>query len=347
MKVLFIVNGYPNKMLPEFCIFTKEQIESVLSLPNITGDIIKINVPENGRLDYIRALAKIKRIYRDYDIIHCFHGYTLLLSFMIIRNKPILVSFLSDNVSNEFHINNRLLRKLLAKCTYKVLSKKNIYKVIKSRPVQSYEKRSFYLPNGVDTNLFSSLSKIEAKMFLNLDINKKYILFVNSRNTKSGGIRKEKRYDIFLKVIEILKTKYKLDDIDQLLLMGIERKKVPYYFAASELHLLVSDFEGSPNSIKEALACNIPVVSTDVGNVRSMFGDIEGCYISETNEPEKIAQIVTEALNQNKKYNSRKYIFEKKLSINQKAMELYTIYCQIMDDYYLIKAKYEESYNAD
>ena len=129
--------------------------------------------------------------------------------------------------------------------------------------------------------------------------------------------------------------------------MGIERKKVPYYFAASELHLLVSDFEGSPNSIKEALACNIPVVSTDVGNVRSMFGDIEGCYISETNEPEKIAQIVAKVLNENKKYNSRKYIFEKKLSINQKAMELYTIYCQIMDDYYLIKAKYEESYNAD
>ena len=87
--------------------------------------------------------------------------------------------------------------------------------------------------------------------------------------------RKEKRYDIYKKVMELLQSKYNFTTIEELHLVNVSRDLVPYYFNASDLHLLVSDFEGSPNSIKESLACDIPVVSTKVGNVEEMLSGLE------------------------------------------------------------------------
>jgi len=55
---------------------------------------------------------------------------------------------------------------------------------------------------------------------------------------------------------------------------------MPEYYSASDVILLTSLWEGSPNVIKEAMACNCPIVTTDVGDVRWIIGDTEGCYIA-------------------------------------------------------------------
>src|SRR5690606_1304421 len=58
---------------------------------------------------------------------------------------------------------------------------------------------------------------------------------------------------------------------------NIERKLMPVYYAASSVHLLPSDVEGSPNSVKEALACGVPVVARNVGGVGNLLRDVSGC----------------------------------------------------------------------
>ena len=67
------------------------------------------------------------------------------------------------------------------------------------------------------------------------------------------------------------------------------------YFNASDLVLLTSFWEGSPNVIKEAMACNVPIVSTDVGDVKEVIGKTEGCYITSF-DPEDVAEKIKLAL---------------------------------------------------
>jgi len=68
----------------------------------------------------------------------------------------------------------------------------------------------------------------------------------------------------------------------------------------SSVFVLSSYNEGSPNVIKEAMACNIPVISTDVGDVKEIIHNVEGCYITSFN-PEDLANKIKKVISLNKK----------------------------------------------
>ena len=63
-------------------------------------------------------------------------------------------------------------------------------------------------------------------------------------------------------------------------LRRVPYNQVPVWLNASDVLLLTSLHEGSPTIIKEALACNVPVVSVDVGDVRERIKEIQGCYLA-------------------------------------------------------------------
>jgi glycosyltransferase involved in cell wall biosynthesis len=185
---------------------------------------------------------------------------------------------------------------------------------------------AFYQPNGVNTNFFKPIPKEECIKKLKLRSDKRYILFVSS-----NFIREQKRYDRFQVVLSILKSKYKLFDIDELKIINTERTLVPYYFNAASLHLLTSDFEGSPNSVKEAMACNTPVVATDVGNTRELLSGVDGSYVSSSKDPEKLAELAYRALTNQEIINSREKLIEKKLDIESVAKNIVLIYNKVIN----------------
>jgi glycosyltransferase involved in cell wall biosynthesis len=182
-------------------------------------------------------------------------------------------------------------------------------------------KTVFYLPNGVNTGFFQPSPKAEACSQLNLDPSKKYILFVSS-----NFIRKQKRHDIFCDALDILKKKYSLDDVEELRLINTKRELVPYFFNAASLHLLTSDFEGSPNSVKEAMACNTPVVTTDVGNVSALLEGVNGSFVAKSNSSEELADLAYTALSNKEISESRTALIEQKLDIESVAKQLINLY---------------------
>ena len=326
MNVLFVTNGFPTENHPEYCVFTKEQIESLKDL-GIKGDVYFINAREKGKKAYIKAYFEIKRMIKenDYDLIHCFHGLTFLLVSFINPKINTMVSF-QNPIEYEYIEIVKPLRFILEKFTYYFLKKSKAGKIFKGKIPEKYKnnENAFHLPNGVNMEFFKPIEKDKAKEKLCLEKRKKYILFVSAKDLH----RKQKRYDKFKKVMNILRKEYEWSNIEELLLVNEPRKKVPYYINASELHLLTSDFEGSPNSVKECLSCNIPVVATDVGNVKELFEGISDSYYSKDKTAKDLAKFTNIVLNSKKNYNFRKSLKEKNLDMKSKANELKSIYLE-------------------
>jgi teichuronic acid biosynthesis glycosyltransferase TuaC len=114
---------------------------------------------------------------------------------------------------------------------------------------------------------------------------------------------------------------------------GLSRVEYHRQLSTSKLHLLCSDYEGSPNSIKEAMSCNIPVVSTDVGNVKKMFSFLKSPFyrVSNTNDSVLLAKHVSQVIkNDSICDDGRKLIAANKLDLKDVAIELVSLYDQLI-----------------
>jgi len=318
MKILHITNAYPLKDNPGYGVFIKEQIEALdkLGLKNV---VLFINGRQKGKLEYIRAIRRIKDVASVFDLIHAHHLYCGFLVALVVRKVPLVVSLLSAKGKNfsSTLLGGSLVRALTVKRADAL--------IFKGRGKES-AKKSFYLPNGVNLHFFRDIDQEESREKLRLAKNKRYILFVSAGNL----YRKEKRYDIFQQVLEELKKKDAR--FEALTLVNAPRVMVPYYYNAATVHLLPSDYEGSPNSVKEALACNLPVVSTDAGNAREMLAEVEGCFVSESNKPKILANLILKAA-QYQSIKGREAIRKQGLDSQTVAVRLKEIYQKVLERY--------------
>ena len=127
------------------------------------------------------------------------------------------------------------------------------------------------IPCGVDLALFQPKPRTAARQRLGLLPACKYILF------PFDPARRVKRFDIASGTIKELAAR----NVELLTVSNVHYTEMPWYYSAADAMILCSDSEGSPTSVKEALACNLPVVSTDVGDVREIVRGIAGTEIVE------------------------------------------------------------------
>jgi glycosyltransferase involved in cell wall biosynthesis len=121
-----------------------------------------------------------------------------------------------------------------------------------------------------------------------------------------------------------LKLKAKDMNLSDVVFMGeIDKEKVPALLCSADLLALCSFYEGSPTVIKEALACNVPVVSFDVGDVREVMRGIEGCHLAERN-PSDFAQKMLRVLSARKRTASRERMSDYSIeAIGQRTLDIY------------------------
>ncbi len=325
MKVLQITTNYPTKTNPIFGIFMKEQVESLEPL-GVENTIFFSNGSEShpgrkggGAIIHLKSVFKLQwhLCTHKYDLVHChsnISGLIFLLSGGWIWNKCVL-SFQNDPDKNG---DGRLFKLL-----YPVFNR-----IIVKKPTPYLNKKKLvYLPNGCNTDFFIPMDKEVCKKKIGLSTQKRYVLFVDSNTSRK---RIQKRKDRFDEVLGILKDVYGYKDIEELIMIGVPRDMVPTYMNACALHLMTSDEEGSPNSVKECIMCNVPVVSTDVGNVKDMLNDIDGCYVSNEFSTEELAAYVDKVLKANKTFKGRDTLIEKGYGINEVAKKLVGIYKNVL-----------------
>jgi glycosyltransferase involved in cell wall biosynthesis len=79
---------------------------------------------------------------------------------------------------------------------------------------------------------------------------------------------------------------------------------MPLIMSAADCLLLTSSSEGSPNVVKEAVQCNLPVVSTRVGDVEEVLAGVEPSWIC-ASDAGALGTALTECLGSPRRSNGR------------------------------------------
>jgi glycosyltransferase involved in cell wall biosynthesis len=141
------------------------------------------------------------------------------------------------------------------------------------------------IPNGVNLSTFFSLDRFLSLKKVGWDPRFNHVLFLSDPD------RPEKNFTLAKAAIKHLEIEgVKLHFLNQ-----IPHNDLVYYYNASDVCLLTSYHEGSPNVIKEAMVCNCPIVTTNVGDAKWVMGNTDGCFITSF-EPEDIAEKIRLAI---------------------------------------------------
>jgi len=151
-------------------------------------------------------------------------------------------------------------------------------------------------------------------------LDKKLILF------PWNPARLVKRFDIVEKMMGIVKKM--IPESELLVVHDKPHATMAQYFNASDVCVLASDHEGSPVAIREALACNLPVVSVDVGDVGDLIDGLENCYLVDRN-PADMAEKVKAVLTSGRRCLGRERM--QVYDIHQAAERVYQVYWRLVD----------------
>jgi glycosyltransferase involved in cell wall biosynthesis len=310
MKVIIICSFNKGFISP----FIIRQAESIQKIGIDTEYFL---ICGKGIIGYISNINRLKNqiIRFKPDLIHAHYGLSGLLA-VLLRRVPVITSFHGSDIN---YLKNRLLSKIA-----KVLSAWSIY-ISAELGHQAGARKSFsIIPCGVDLSTFYPFEKSEARQKMGLKLEDKIVLFSGSFNNtvKNYPLAKDSlRYlnccDTGTPPITIIELK------------GYSPDQVGLLLNACDLALLTSFSEGSPNFIKEAMACNRPIVSTDVGDVKELIEGLPGCFIAKNN-PEDLADKISQALDYNHSVGARQRIIDRGLEINEIARKIVAVYEQVL-----------------
>lgn len=257
-----------------------------------------------GLTGYIQNIKPLRLLLKkkEYDVIHA--HYSLTGWVVVLANLgllPIVVSFMGCDTYGDYDKNGRkifsgYLNVLAAKFLQPFVKKI----IVKSKNLEKYvykKEKSEIIPNGVNMDIFRPLSRELCRKDLNLDNDKKYILFLANPSDP------RKNFYLLKNAVSLIE----LDNVEILMPYPIQHYQIPYYLNAADLLVLTSFNEGSPNVVKEAMACNCPVVSTKVGDIEELLGKTEGCYITSF-DPADLASKIKKAIAFGKPTSGRKDI---------------------------------------
>jgi teichuronic acid biosynthesis glycosyltransferase TuaC len=297
---------YPQPEWPAFGTFVRREIES-LRKQGVTVDVLFIN-GRRSKVSYASAFPRLwGQLLRTgpYDLLHAHY----VLSGLVARAQwrlPVVLTHWGIEVFKTWQA---------PVCG---LTTSWFDRLIVQSPAMKERlgvEDAHVIPAGVDLDRFTPMPIDEARRLIGLPLDKKLVVWAGEH------FRPEKRFDIAEKAMGIVSEADR--DAELVLLSGKPPDAVPAYLSACDALLLTSDAEGSPNVIKEAMASNLPIVSTAVGDVPEMIGGTAGCYLC-SQEPHDVAEKVQAALAFGKRTDGRQAV--RRLGLDETSKRIIGVY---------------------
>jgi glycosyltransferase involved in cell wall biosynthesis len=324
VRALVVTNLFPTSSRPDVGTFVARQVDSLRAI-DVEIDLLHLDRTQRGRRVYRNLPDTIQRALAATrpDLLHVMYGGVMADRVThAARDLPVLVSFCGTDLLgggagtlvNRLSWNYGVLasRRAASRAAGIVVKSQNLKEALPKRVDQS---RVWVLPNGVDLSRFAPRHQRECQEELGWDRRRKHVLFPASAD------RTEKRFDLARVAVDVADARH--CDIVLHALSGVRHEEVAVWMNAADVVLLTSEHEGSPNAVKEALACNVPVVSVDVGDVRERIETIDGCYVAGSGAP-AIATQLRRALERGRRIDGRARVSE--LSLERVAEKLRAIY---------------------
>jgi len=292
--------------MPFYGSFVRDEVEGLRSA-GVDVDLYFVNGRRN-RANYLAMpFGFFSRVRRTrYDLIHVHHSYCGLIATMQ-RSVPVGWTFHEGEIMGDRAIasNDRLTKRLAYSSGFKRGVARRVDALI---VVAEFLKGPLGRPDavtlssGIDMTRFVPMPTDEARQRLGLAPDRRYILFPSSPG------RIEKRFALARAAVDKLRENVPhAADVELICLDDVPHELVPLYMNASELMLMTSVFEASPVTLRESLACDVPVISTDIGDARVILDGIEGCQVVD-GDPDGIAKALDRALASPRRVDGRNHV---------------------------------------
>jgi glycosyltransferase involved in cell wall biosynthesis len=259
VRVLVVTSLYPTPAHPERGRFVADQVESLRAIDGVDVEVFQF---EPGGLNYVTAARELrKRHGRDrFDVVHAHHGLGGWTARALRSRAPLVVTFHGTDL--EHRVVGPMSRRLAHSVALPATASADLAR--RRLPGAGTSFGVAVLPTGLDMQRFKPIARVEARAALGLEPDGRYLLF------PAHPARAEKRYDRASEIARSL-------DAQLLALEAVDPERVPLYINAAAAVVVTSEREGFGLAALEALACNVPVLSTDVGIARLALGGIDGC----------------------------------------------------------------------
>lgn len=301
-KVLMVTNMWPYDGDPDYGIFVKRQIDSLQAL-GLEHDVVFIE-GFRSKWEYVRVAWLMLRLSYSPTrplLVHS-HGGETAVSVCWYMGGTVLLSYCGSDLLGIPHADGHL-RQLSRprRFFFQQMARVMTATITKSREMEATlppiaQARNTVLPNGVDRSLFRLVPRDDARRQLGWSTGDRIVLFAPN----PAVLRK--RY--WLAQAACREAEKSIGPIQLITGGDIPPQSMPLHMAAADCLLLTSSIEGSPNVVKEAMACDLPVVSTDVGDVRELLRDVRASWMCAP-DPRELGAAVGECLTRGRRSNGR------------------------------------------
>lgn len=318
MRVLE-VSRYKNNFVDHQLPFVTEQGEAIRALGNEVEFFLV-------RGNYVKAVGALKKKIREFkpDIVHAHFGLSAITA-ELQGLVPVVTTFHNGETHN-WHVN--LMSSLMS-----LRAKHVIYVAPHIREMSYFKARNYsIIPCGVTLEDCFLMEKAEARQRLGWDPEKKYVMF--------GGAFSDtrKNYALLKDAVALMDG-----DIECIEMRGLPREQCVLRMNAADVFALPTKNEGSPQALKEAMACNCPIVATDVADIKHLLGDLPGHYVlpnkkgnaawwkGDEHGAEELAELLKKALAFEGRTKGRERIVELGYTNELVAKQIVKIYEQILN----------------
>jgi len=242
-------------------------------------------------LNYVTAWWRVRRrLARErFDLVHAQFGQSALLA--LPKQLPLVVTFRGCDLQGmlggrDGHLTTagRMLQRF---CQW--VARRADAVIVVSAHMRRYLRYGVpaHVVPSIDFDLFRPVPRAEARVRLGLPADERLVLFVGDPTDP------RKRGDLARLAVELLTAAL---PVRLVVGWGVPHAEMPYYMGACDALVFTSRQEGSPNAVKEALACNLPIVSVAVGDVVERLHGVAGCEVCADDRPETIAAALARVL---------------------------------------------------